>query len=104
MSYGGTVKEDYNDVPRIEDKLTFVGLPPKATIRVFTMHGDLVATIPHPNPENPNSVPESADEEWYQVTDNWRNIRSGVYIFYVERWDLEGNPLGSTMGKFVIIR
>ncbi|MEN8192801.1 MAG: hypothetical protein ABFS12_08280 [Bacteroidota bacterium] len=104
LAYGGTVKEDYHDVPRIEDKLMFVGLPAKATIRVFTMHGDLVATIPHPNPENPNSVPESADEEWYQITDNWRNIKSGVYIFYVEGWDLDGNPLGSTMGKFVIIR
>ncbi len=82
----------------------FVGLPAKATIRVFTMSGDLVTTIPHPNPDNPNSVAESADEEWYQISDSWQNIKSGVYIYYVEGWDLDGNPLGSTMGKFVIIR
>ena len=104
LAYGGTVIEDYNDVPRLEDKLMFVGLPAKATIRVFTMAGDLVTTIPHPNPDNPNSVPESADEEWYQITDNWQNIKSGVYIFYVEGYDLNGVALGSTMGKFVIIR
>jgi len=104
LAYGGTVIDDYNDVPRLEDKLMFVGLPAKATIRVFTMAGDLVATIPHPNPENPNSVAESADEEWYQITENWQNIKSGVYIYYVEGWDLDGNPLGSTIGKFVIIR
>jgi hypothetical protein len=104
LAYGGTVIDDYNDVPRLEDKLMFVGLPPKATIRVFTMHGDLVATIPHPNPDNPNSVPESADEEWYQISENWQNIKSGVYIYYVEGWDLEGKPMGSAMGKFVIIR
>lgn len=104
LSYGGTVIEDYNDVPRLEDKLMFVGLPAKANIRVFTMAGDLVATIPHPNPDNPNSVAESADEEWYQITESWQNIKSGVYIYYVEGWDLDGNALGSTVGKFVIIR
>jgi hypothetical protein len=104
LAYGGTIIEDYHAVPRIEDKLSFVGLPAKAVIRIFTMHGDLVATLPHPNPENPKSIPESADEEWYQITDSWQNIKSGVYIFHVEGWDLEGNPLGSTTGKFVIIR
>lgn len=104
LAYGGTVIEDYNDVPRLEDKLMFVGLPAQATIRVFTMSGDLVTTIPHPNPDNPNSVAESADEEWYLISDSWQNIKSGVYIYYVEGWDLDGNPLGSTMGKFVIIR
>jgi hypothetical protein len=104
LAYGGTVKYTYSSVPRIEDKLSFVGLPAIATIRIFTVHGDLVATIPHPNPENPNSIPESADEEWYQITDSWQTIKSGVYIYHVEGWALDGTPLGSTTGKFVIIR
>jgi hypothetical protein len=68
------------------------------------MHGDLVSTIPHPNPLNPNSIPESADEEWYQISESWQTIKSGVYIYHVEGWDLEGNYLGTTTGKFVIIR
>ena len=104
LAYGGTIIEDYKQVPRIEEKIAFVGLPPKAIIRIFTMHGDLLTTIPHPNPSNPNSIPESADEEWFQITDQWQNIKSGVYIYYVEGWALDGTPLGSTTGKFVIIR
>ncbi len=104
LVFGGSVAEDYNDVPRLEDKIAFVGLPAKAIIRIFSMHGDLIATIHHPNPDNPNSVPESADEEWFQITDYWQTIKSGVYVYYVEGWDLEGNAVGSTKGKFVIIR
>jgi len=104
LTYGGTVIEDYRDVPRLEDKLAFVGLPARAIIRIFTMHGDLIATIHHPNPDNPNSQPESADEEWFQITDNWQMVKSGVYIYYVEGWDLNGKALGTTTGKFVIIR
>jgi hypothetical protein len=68
------------------------------------MHGDLLATVHHPNPDNPNSVPESADEEWFQITDYWQTIKSGVYVYYVEGWDLDGNSVGATKGKFVIIR
>ncbi|MFZ1291621.1 MAG: fibronectin type III domain-containing protein [Melioribacteraceae bacterium] len=104
LTYGGSVVEDYTDVPRLEDKIGFVGLPAKAIIRIFSMHGDLLATIPHPNPDNPNSVAESADEEWFQITDFWQTIKSGVYVYYIEGWDLEGKSIGSTKGKFVIIR
>ncbi len=104
LAYGGSVAEDYNDVPRLEDKIGFVGLPAKAIIRIFSMHGDLLATVHHPNPDNPNSVPESADEEWFQITDYWQTIKSGVYVYYVEGWDLNGKPVGSAKGKFVIIR
>ena len=104
LAYGGSVIEDYSDVPRLEDKLGFVGLPAKAIIRIFSMHGDLLATLNHPNPDNPNSVPESADEEWYQITDYWQTIRSGVYVYVVEGWDLQGKSVGATKGKFVVIR
>jgi hypothetical protein len=104
LAYGGSVIEDYSDVPRLEDKLGFVGLPAKAIIRIFSMHGDLLTTLRHPNPDNPNSVPESADEEWYQITDYWQTIRSGVYVYYIEGWDLDGKSVGATKGKFVVIR
>jgi hypothetical protein len=104
LAYGGFVEYTYTKVPRIEEKISFVGLPAKATIRIFTMHGDLIATIPHPNPHSPGSVLGSADEAWFQITDQWQNIKSGVYIYHVEGWDLDGTPLGSTTGKFVIIR
>ncbi len=108
LEYGGTFLEDYLIDPyqsaRPEDRIYFVGLPAKAVIRIFTVHGDLVKTLHHPNPENSLSVPESADEMWFQITDSWQTIKSGVYFYHVEGWDLDGNPLGSTTGKFVVIR
>jgi len=104
LAYGGTIQDDYADVPRPEDKLAFVGLPAHAKIHIFTMSGDLVAELEHPNPENPNSVAESADESWYQITSSWQTIKSGVYLYYIEGWDLDMNPVGTTTGKFVVIR
>jgi len=108
LEYGGTFAEDYFINPtfgaRDEDRITFVGLPAVAIIRIFTMHGDLVKTLQHPNPENPQSVAESADEMWFQISDSWQTIKSGVYFWHVEGWDLEGNALGTTTGKFVVIR
>lgn len=108
LVYGGTIQEDYNIEPdigaRIEDRITFVGLPAKAVIRVFSAHGDLVATLHHPDPYNPRSVPESADEMWFQITDSWQTIKSGVYFYHVEGWDIDDNYLGTATGKFVVIR
>jgi hypothetical protein len=108
LAYGGTIAEDWNIEPdigaRIEDRLSFVGLPAKAKIRIFTAHGDLVATLDHPNPYNMRSVAESADEMWFQITDSWQTPKSGVYFFTVDGWNLQGQPLGTATGKFVIIR
>jgi len=108
LVYGGTLEEDYVIEPdigaRIEDRISFVGLPAKAKIKIFTTHGDLVATLEHPDPNNPRSVPESADEMWFQITDSWQTIKSGVYFYFVEGWDLNGKYLGTATGKFVVIR
>jgi len=108
LEYGGTVVEDWNiesDIgARIEDRLSFVGLPAKAIIHIFTSSGDLVAKLEHPNPYNLRSVPESSDEMWFQITDSWQTPKSGVYFYTVEGWNLQGQHLGFAKGKFVIIR
>lgn len=108
LVYGGTIQEDFNIEPdigaRIEDRLSFIGLPAKANIRVFTAHGDLVVNLEHPNPYNSRSVAESADEMWFQITDSWQTIKSGVYFYHVEGWDINDNFLGTATGKFVVIR
>ena len=108
LEYGGTVMEDWNiesDIgARIEDRLSFVGLPAKAIIHIFTSSGDLVAKLEHPNPFNLRSVPESSDEMWFQITDSWQSLKSGVYFYTVEGWNLEGKHLGFAKGKFVVIR
>jgi len=108
LQYGGTMAEDYIYDPtagaRIEDRITFVGLPARARIRIFSANGNLVKTLEHPNPENRQSIPESADEIWFQVSDSWQTIKSGVYFYSVEGWDRNGRFLGVTTGKFVVIR
>ncbi len=106
LAYGGKITNEWDglSIPRIQDKISFVGLPPKAIIRIFTMSGNLVATIPHPNPDNPNSIAESTDEEFFQISDYYQMLKSGVYVYYVEGWDLQGNPLGTASGNFIIIR
>ncbi len=108
LEYGGSMQYGYVYDPitgaRIEDKIRFVGLPAKATIRIFTAHGELVKTLEHPNPDNPQSIAESADEAWYQISDSWQTIKSGIYFFHVEGWDLDGKFIGTTSGKFIVIR
>ncbi len=105
FAFGGRPRDQYYIEDReVRDQIAFVGLPTKAIIRIFTVHGDLVATIHHPDPTNPQSIPDSADEAWFQITDSYQIIKSGVYFYVVEGWDLEGNYLGTTSGKFVIIR
>ncbi len=108
LEYGGSFADDYvfDTVTgaRLEDRITFVGLPAKAVIRIFSLSGNLVKTLEHPNPDNRQSIPESADEMWFQVTDSWQTIKSGVYFYHVQGWDLEGKTLGDATGKFVVIR
>lgn len=72
------------------NKLLFVGLPGKCTIRIFTISGDLVKTLYHES--------GLGSEEWDQVTDSNQFIVSGLYIAHVE------SELGNEIIKFVVIR
>ena len=78
------------------DKILFVNLPVKCTLRIFTETGDLVTTIPHYG---------TADHAWNQRTDTNQYVASGIYILAVtESADLDGNPLEDQFVKFVIVR
>ncbi len=72
-------------------KIKFIHLPKKCTIRVFTIAGDIVATLQHEDPVR-------GELEWDLLSDGARAIASGVYIFSVE------SDLGQQIGKFVLIR
>ena len=79
---------DWNENKRL---LKFIHLPPKCTIRVFTLAGDLVATISHDDPVR-------GEEEWNLLSESNRALASGVYVFTVE------SDFGRQIGKFVLIR
>ena len=71
--------------------LKFINLPPKCTIRIFTLVGDIVKSIEHDDPVK-------GEENWDLLTESGRTVASGVFIFTVE------SELGTQTGKFVIIR
>ena len=72
-------------------KIKFIHLPPKCTIRVFTLTGDLVTTLEHEDPTR-------GELDWDLLSQSYRALASGVYIFTVE------STMGRQVGKFVLIR
>jgi hypothetical protein len=87
------------------DKITFLDIPARCRIRIFTERGDLIQTIEHTN--------GSGDETWNSVTSSRQVVVSGVYIAHFEvsedYYDPETNQLlykkgDTTYRKFVIIR
>jgi hypothetical protein len=69
----------------------FIHLPPKCTIRIMTMMGELVATLEHDDPVR-------GELEWDLLSQANRALASGVYLYVVE------SDLGKQVGKFVLIR
>jgi hypothetical protein len=73
------------------DRLMFLNIPAKCTIRIFTERGDLVDTIEHTD--------GSGDEAWNSITSSRQIIVSGLYIAHFDM-----GPEGSDIRKFTIIR
>lgn len=73
------------------DQIQFVNVPNPCTIRIYTVRGDLVKTIPV-------SEARGGIVTWNQVTDFGQYVESGVYIFHVD------SQYGNSTGKFAIIR
>lgn len=75
----------------IGDRVQFMGLTDRATIRVFSYTGQLIETIEHDR--------ASYGNPWYQLSINNQVIASGVYYFVVEDHDTGARATG----KFVVI-
>ena len=69
-------------------------MPEQATLRVFTLAGDLVATLTNENSSTPGEI------TWNLLSDSNRALASGIYVFTVES-KVTG---GKQIGKFVLIR
>jgi hypothetical protein len=75
----------------IADRVQFMGLTSRCTIRIYSYTGQLVQTIEHDR--------DSFGDPWYQLTFNNQVVASGVYYFVVE-----DHVTGDTAnGKFVVI-
>ncbi|HTX99811.1 MAG TPA: hypothetical protein VMG09_07305 [Bacteroidota bacterium] len=79
--------------------IEFRNLPEKATIRIYTLSGDLVRTLQHA-PDVAGNVYGS--ESWDQKTDSGLLVAPGLYIYHVQP-DVAGIS-GTFTGKLMIIR
>jgi hypothetical protein len=75
----------------IGDRIQFVGLTDRCTIRIFSYTGQLIQTIEHNR--------ETYGDPWYQLSINNQIVASGVYYFVVEDYDTGDR----SDGKFVVI-
>ena len=75
-------------------QLHFIHLPPKCTIRIFNIQGQLVDIIEHDSPALWDGT-----EVWDMLSKDELDIAYGVYIFHVDAGDL-----GQKIGKFALIK
>jgi hypothetical protein len=91
-----TVLEPSDILPgqlRGERRIYFDNLPPKATIRIFTLAGELVTKIEH------SSSLENGREYWNLLNDDNLGVAFGMYIAHIDCYDL-----GSKVLKFGLIK
>ena len=78
---------------RGERRIYFINLPPRCTIRIYTLRGYLVKEIEH------NSSIQVGQEAWNLLSKDGQEIAYGIYIFHV---DAPG--IGKKIGKFAVIK
>ena len=73
-----------------------MNLPAQATIKIFTLDGDLVREIMH----EPGSIfTESSSGAWWDlISKNTQAVVSGIYLYSVE------SEMGTQVGKIVIVK
>jgi hypothetical protein len=76
----------------------FIHLPPKCTIRIFSLVGEIIKTIDHDDAWRTADGKPIGQEEFYLLSESNRALASGVFVYTVE------SDLGKQIGKFVVIR
>lgn len=72
-----------------ERRIEFIHLPDKATIRIYTLAGDLVQKLDHQG---------SGTCVWNMLSENGQGISPGLYYYQVE------SDVGNKIGKFAVIK
>ncbi len=76
-------------------RIHFVNLPPKATIKIFSLDGDLIRELHHPESRFSDTPSHTA---WDLITRNTQAITSGIYLYSIE------SDWGNQVGKIVVIK
>lgn len=86
----------YGDLPPDKARaINFVNLPPRCSISIFSLDGDLIKRIEHDQPESSGSV---SIERFDMISRSRTAIESGLYYWVVE------SSLGTQIGKLVVIK
>ena len=78
---------------RGERRIYFTNLPPKCTIRIYTLNGELIRVLEH------NSTMLNGVEPWDLLSNEGLEIAYGVYIYHVD-----AGEYGEKVDKFAIIK
>ena len=90
--YEGHGKPAFTEYDR---RIHFINLPDTATISIYTLDGDLIRVICHPDRF---LTTYSSSVGWDLVSRNAQAVVSGIYVYRVD------SKLGSQVGKIVIIK
>lgn len=95
------------------DKVFFTHLPPRCTIRIYTLAGQLVQKIDHVSsdafsPDERLAQGNKGGTAEYDLLNRYNQaLASGVYIYHVEAVEIKDkkkNVIGNKIGRFAIIR
>jgi hypothetical protein len=78
---------------RGERRIDFIHLPPRCTIRIFTLDGKLVRKLEH------DDIIEDGHHSWDLTSKDGLDVAPGIYIFHVD-----AGKLGKKMGRFALIK
>jgi len=76
-------------------RIEFRNLPERATIRIYTISGDLIRTIPHSPVQYEGNL--SGTAVWDQTTDSGLLVAPGLYIYHVSSEELDRQLTGKVM-------
>lgn len=76
-------------------RIHFINVPDTCEINIYTLDGDLVRTLTHPDV---NLSGYSSKVSWDLISRNTQAVTSGIYLYRVD------SRLGSQVGKIVIIK
>ena len=92
------------------DKIFFTHLPPRCTVRIYTLAGELVREIEHESiaPFSPDERLAQGDKggtATFELLNLYNQaLASGVYIYHVEARDESNTVIGNKISRFAIIR
>jgi len=84
-----------------DNRLAFVNIPARCTIRIYTLAGDLVKTLNHDG--FGATTWGSSEERNYMLTEFRENIMPGLYLFHVES-HVSGHEGEEYVGKFMVVK